>query len=541
MATDESYARSEHGSRADGGIAAFVNAHIYWSIFLLAFVCAGVPRLVVFPLSVVHWDESIYTLVARDLTRGIIPLSGTFEHKPVALYYIYALPQWFLGESVAAIRLLSMAIGIAGATLFGILVRLTVTRDAAIVLTGTITYAFFSSLNKGLAAQPELIMNIVFMAVLVVLHFQFRTPEQKTRNSILIGVLWGVAFQANYLSGFLILGFVFDYIFLLHRSKSLAEATRAFLTGGLVIFASFSATVFALLLPVMVWGDISEYFYLQKTFLTGYTLERSWIETILQIPKVIDSYFLLVSLVATFVLFYSFHFFRKKEDIFFLFSDLSTRIIIYLPFVFVAIVASKRVYAKYYLQLLPLSILLLCLLLCSVTPKKYVRAFVCLWMVLFSAVSLDNERFIFKAGADGWAKVFDGRAPDVPSEIAKDISGLLSENDTIYVYDYQMILYHLSKVLPPTRFASPVHHLEEGYQKAMGIDPSVEMTKIMEHRPRFVITGSDPRTGEFGTASKILAEKLGSDYVPFRTYDDRIFYETLRANNNGRVEVFVLK
>ena len=53
----------------------------------------SLSRLVVLPLTVVNWDESLYFLVSHDLLQGHVPYTATFEHRPIALYYVFALAQ----------------------------------------------------------------------------------------------------------------------------------------------------------------------------------------------------------------------------------------------------------------------------------------------------------------------------------------------------------------------------------------------------------------------------------------------------------------
>src|SRR3974390_2194505 len=48
------------------------------------------PRLLVFPVSDIDWDEYSYALIAEGLLRGQLPFDYVFDHHASASYYSYA-------------------------------------------------------------------------------------------------------------------------------------------------------------------------------------------------------------------------------------------------------------------------------------------------------------------------------------------------------------------------------------------------------------------------------------------------------------------
>ena len=117
----------------------------------------------------------------------------------------------------------------------------------------------------------------------------------------------------------------------------------------------------------------------------------------------------------------------------------------------------------------------------------------------------------------GWAG-YMGTALDLPAEIARDLKPRLGPKDTVYVYDYQPILYYLLAVRAPTNYPLPSHHLNPGTTATLNFRPEAEMARIVARSPRFVIAGSDPAGGRHGDASQLLWDTLSQHYRLVKIY-----------------------
>ena len=74
-----------------------------------------VPRLLVFPVSNIDWDEYYSALIAEGLLRGQLPFDYVFgAHHPAAGYYFYAPFLAVLGSNVVAIRAIALICASAG-------------------------------------------------------------------------------------------------------------------------------------------------------------------------------------------------------------------------------------------------------------------------------------------------------------------------------------------------------------------------------------------------------------------------------------------
>jgi 4-amino-4-deoxy-L-arabinose transferase-like glycosyltransferase len=61
-----------------------------------------------FSVELLDQDETIYALVALELLSGELPYQAIFDHKPIGIYYIYAIFMGLFGKSFYAIRIMTM-------------------------------------------------------------------------------------------------------------------------------------------------------------------------------------------------------------------------------------------------------------------------------------------------------------------------------------------------------------------------------------------------------------------------------------------------
>ena len=517
-----------------------------WAILLLAIIFTGLPRALILPLSAIHLDENIYALVGRDAARGIMPLDGAFDHKPVLIYYLYALPQLLFGETPHAIRTLSIAVGVIAATLFGLFCREAISRDRTVVFTATIAFASLSNLSRGLATHPELVMVLLLVAVWLLMT---RIPGRGTPVGVLLGIgaLWGAAFQVNYLTAFLILAFCLDYLIIRLRADRLARALRDYLLHGAIIFAGFLASFLALLLPIQIWGDVGGYFAAQFGYLSEYGIDRSLGRVLADLPKVSRDYAVLsAAVLAALAVGIRAMLSRRPWQ-----GDTETavlvgRMMIYIAICTFAIVLNGRTHDKYILLLLPSALTILIAALALLPDRTDAKLFFCTWLVFFGVISLEKERVLLKQGVAGYVNMARGAPADTLDAISRYIRRDLPPGGTIYVYDYPSMLYLSTGVVAPTRFPWSLHHLDESLARAVGISREEEMTAILDRRPAFVVAGSDPEEGRFTISSRLLAERLRNDYTLAATFQDDIFRQTVSAfgenvpvgGRDGQVRVY---
>ena len=475
---------------------------------LTAVVAAGATRILVLPLSVIDWDESVYLRVSRDVLNGQLPYQGTFDHKPVALYYVFALAQLLFGEGVHAIRLLAAVASAATAFLLSLLlIRSTSAGVFASGIAGVI-YALSSTINGGLATNTEILMNLYLAGVLVLANTGHMAERFAPGRGIVIGVLLGLMMHTNYLSGFIILGFCAAYALSLGSTLGLVPGLRIYLQNGAVIFSGFLVITTILLAPIAVWSDLGAYFGKQIAFLSGYHRDSS----VTLFNNALVGYVHLLTLAAALAAFLVWGAMRDtpwpSRN-----RAIAWQLLVYLGFAFIACTASGRLYPHYFILLLPsLSIISGLFLTFPIITKH--QHHLAAGLILVSAVFLSFNKAPYEMGLAGYM----GRAPDLPTEIALDLKPELDPEDTVYVYDYQPVLYYLLAVQAPTNYPLPAHHLYPGISVYLDFQPAAEMARIVSQAPRFVIAGSNPAEGRHGDASQLLWDTLSQHYRLVKIY-----------------------
>ncbi len=475
---------------------------------LTAVVAAGATRILVLPLSVIDWDESVYLLVSRDVLNGQLPYQGTFDHKPVAVYYVFALAQLLFGEGVHAIRLLAAIASAATALLLSLfLIRSTSAGVFASGVAGVI-YALSSTINGGLATNTEILMNLYLAGVLVLANTGHMAERFAPGRGIVIGVLLGLMMHTNYLSGFIILGFCTAYALSLGSTLGLVPGLRIYLQNGAVILLGFLGITTILLAPIVVWSDLGAYFGKQIAFLSGYQRRSS----VTLFSTALVGYVHLLTLAAALAAFLVWGAIRDtpwpSRN-----RAIAWQLLVYLGLAFIACTASGRLYPHYFILLLPsLSIISGLFLTFPIITKH--QHHLAAGLILVSAVFLSFNKTPYEMGLAAYM----GRAPDLPAEIARDLKPELDPEDTVYVYDYQPVLYYLLAVQAPTNYPLPAHHLYPGISRYLDFKPAAEMARIVSQAPRFVIAGSNPAEGRHGDASQLLWDTLSQHYRLVKIY-----------------------
>ena len=104
------------------------------------------------------------------------------------------------------------------------------------------------------------------------------------------------------------------------------------------------------------------------------------------------------------------------------------------------------------------------------------------------------------------------RLPDPPQRVAAALNAALRPGETIFVVNWQPLLYFLTRTVPPTRYVMP-SQLTGRFAAVTGIDAAAELARILATRPRFIVLDS----GHWGhvqpAAQAMVTRVLEQDYV----------------------------
>jgi len=106
---------------------------------------------------------------------------------------------------------------------------------------------------------------------------------------------------------------------------------------------------------------------------------------------------------------------------------------------------------------------------------------------------------------------FSMGAPDTPRRMAALMNDELQPGDTIFVPNYQPVVYFLTQARLPTRFPFPVH-LTGGFANLAGVDTDAEVARILASKPRFIVLDRTEWFAMRPSAMSMLTEALEEGY-----------------------------
>jgi hypothetical protein len=128
-----------------------------------------------------------------------------------------------------------------------------------------------------------------------------------------------------------------------------------------------------------------------------------------------------------------------------------------------------------------------------------------------------------------WDRFVQGErfAGDTPRRIAADIKPELRPDDSIYVVGFQPLVYYLTGAKLATRFAFTglPHRDYPGRDGCPWVDQSVEMQRVLDSRPRYIVVEDGVFVHDLRPAVKaILTERLARDYRLRKRYDQHYLH-----------------
>lgn len=244
----------------------------YEAPFYVVLLLVSILVIGAFFSTLLDQDEMIYALVAIDILDGKLPYQGTFDHKPVGIYYVYAAFFSVFGENFIAIRIMTVSLLLGAAVcLFVGLKRLSFSHSA-IFFSITTCMAFPLGVD-GLSGNTEgiqtFILAIVFLLSVLILD---KRIKYKSAIAVFYGVLVAFGFAVNYLFSFLgLFAFLSLFLFMLTFGYN---RLSAFVIGFLVFSGFFCGSLmiyFPYILDFVNGGNlINEYLSEQMDFLESY-------------------------------------------------------------------------------------------------------------------------------------------------------------------------------------------------------------------------------------------------------------------------------
>jgi len=449
--------------------------------------------------SVIDWDESLYLLQAREWLRGNWPFSGVWDMHPPGAPGLIALAFLMLGESLTAVRLLgAVCVTATGYALFA-LVR-AAEGPPALGYGAALLYAGHSILLGGLASNTEILFApFVVAALAVALGGAVAPGPPPWWRLLVVGALIGpslVIKQVVLPEGCLAFAVLVGPALL--RRELAAPRLLAMAAAYAALCAAPTALVggvYALRGEFGIWWDSTvqaPLLYAMGRVSAGEALWRGVIAALAL------RWLLLLAGGAGFAFGSSLPALRR----------LVWFGVAWLLVAGLAIALPGMFFTHYFLIALPPLALLAALGALMLSRLATPRRAGSLMLAAVAAVCADVLATDLQPRI---ARGFALGSPDTPRRIAALMNEELRPGETIFVPNYQPVVYFLTEAALPTRFPFPVH-LTGSFANLAGVDTDAEVRRILETRPRFVVLDRSEWFAMRASAMAMLTEALEEYY-----------------------------
>lgn len=505
-------------------------------LILFSFIILSILlRLSAFFQSTFDHDESLYLLVANSLLQGNVPYTDVWDNKPPGIYFLYALGLLIFGNNIISIRFFTCIL--VGCTCFLLYcLGKKITNNEILGLIAGIIYAVFSLENGGLAANTE-----IFFTPFVVLGFYLLfcleiTPEKQISQQkitlISIGLSLGIGLQIKQVV-------LFDFLAILIILSLRLWWNKKSLTQPLIkeIVQCFTWLILGFIMPTIliiisftIAGHFNEYWYANFTANSKRVGNESFAIMTLIYALFIQlkvNFFLWLCLILTPFYMLTASIKSRKE---------LTYLTIWFIMSFLGVAAPKSFFTHYFLQLLPSFSLISAYIITESIwkiqniPKlnKIIILILILVMPIMTQIYPKLNATIqyplnrIVKGNQNWG--------DTPAMIGDYIIDKINDNDYIYVFDYQPVIYYLTRSKIPTKYPFTSFLLKAKLAKVAGIEPKKEFISIMEKKPKYII--------KLRNGQNQLTKNLNNYLIKYYILDKSF---SLEENKDVYIDVYRLK
>jgi hypothetical protein len=468
-------------------------------VFGLSFVCAVFVRYFSLFPSVIDSDESLYLVMAQHWLDGELPYRSVWDQHSVGLPALLAGVQYLFPSSIVAVRLSSCAAVAVTATTIYFALRAIDGKHAPSVV-ASLLYIAWTSRFWGLPANCELYLNALVSPAMYVLLVQPKVGRTGLVVRLLLSaLLLGVAWQVKHVIVFQTVLWCVGTSLLLFKARCgwpivLAVAACLALPTAVVVYYFYEHGL---------WG---EYFHAMVISNLSYAGQRPGIGQILaRIPLGYSCLQLLITVLAGSVILGR----RDRRSIFLLLWAVSACLDVGLP---------GQFWAHYVILILPATSMLAGHLVAALSRTlarwfdrpRLAALLLCLTVALAcQPVAIYRDAIAVRTLAQH----------DVPRIVSQRITEHASPNDHVFVFNYQPIVYWLTKARLATRYVLPVEWSRQ-FKSVSEIDPMGELAAVVSRRPTFVVVTDKDLVGMDDMAVREIDRLLSSYELWFQVRDE---------------------
>ena len=497
------------------GIISNFSAKWLWQPLVMLFTALSL-RATSFQPSVNDWDESLYLLQAQEWLRGGWPFVATWDLHPVGGPAMVAISLLAFGQSVVSVRLLGLLAVSATAWILYLTVRI-LGGPRAVGIGAGLLYIIHTAILAGLATNTELLFAPFTCAALAIGVHALRARTALSWGSLVaMGLLVGWALTIKQV--------VVPLGCLSFALPMLPAYVRGSLTlrRGVVMAAAYAllcaTPTLAFALAYFLKGDLAA--FLDGSFLAPLRYIQHPIPLTAVAHEVLKACFslcwLIVLALVAVVRIGAPHSFSGER------AATNFALLWFLAGC-IAVASPGQFYGHYFLILVPPLCLLAAIgawrLARMARPSLAVGLFACLVIATASDIWLDRFPHLIRLGRLSDCCTLGSTAkPDVPRLVADRIADELAPGEPIFMFNYQPIVYFLSRAALPTKFTFPVQLV--GTPNFTGVDLDAELARVLASKPHFIVVDRGNMYFVRPSAQEVIKSVLKADYSLVASFDE---------------------
>ncbi|HKT19959.1 MAG TPA: hypothetical protein VJR47_18045 [Stellaceae bacterium] len=479
-----------HQSRAEvpsGGRLGFA----IMGAFALALGTAVILRYNSFFPSVIDSDESLYAVIAQHWLRGELPYRFTWDQHSIGLPALFAAIEFLFGNSIAAIRVSAcVAVAAAATAIYFTSLRLERHRVAAFIAAGF--YVAWTTRWWGFPANCELYLNALTVPSLLIVLSELGAATdyaRKLRRYCLAALLLGIALQIKQV-------IIAETALLLATMVATVDRPRRVKT---FLFASFFIGLPTIVVVGYFWlnGLLAEYF--RAVVVSNLIYATSYPSASHLLSRLPHSFILPIGLaiLASCLIW-------KRP------TRPHALVVAWIVASAVDLVLPGQFWPHYFLLLLPGASILTGTLVNRLTMDRPWRQQHPRWAAcsaVVAAIVSFNPVGIYR----DTVKVKTFARNDVAREIADRIKARISPAETVFVFNYQPIIYFLVGSALPTKHVLPADWGRQ-FAATAGVQPLRAVEAVFAKKPDFVVV-AERDSLQVGNAAEAAFRKYLSAYT----------------------------
>jgi 4-amino-4-deoxy-L-arabinose transferase-like glycosyltransferase len=459
---------------------------------------ARAPALLI---SSIDWDEGVYIVTAQQWLLGGLPYVAVWDQHPPGLPALLALVQNIIPDPVFGARLAAaLAVMMTALLIHRFCVRYVNRPRAGLI--GALLYIVCISRWVGLSANTEVFNNACVTFAAYLLYGASRRSPTGLPRAVAAAAMLGVGLQIKYVVFPEAVLFCLGYLMVSYQRSG--DLCATIVAGELLVLAGCLPTGIAIL---YFWANGA----LQPFLDANIRSNIAYLEAVPSFFAIIKNSASGIAPVMGAILMIGYAMARRLQShrILNTASSIKAGILLWGAAAIADVCLPLKFPVHYYFALYPPLCLAGALALSDMAGNRR-KAFAAGLVALFGvAVPLW-----------GLGEVRAARASkaDAPRAVAAFLRQVGAGDTSVFVYDYQAVVYALARILPPTPYVLGAELAQFTYSS--GVDGAAEVRRVMDKSPEYVVVRVR-LPGELVPVAldAVIVPRLAAYHVAFQTSD----------------------